>query len=89
MMDTAQRHGEFIAGPAAERARLQVAKVMRIGWLATADERRLGDRTGVLAINDTAAARLRGHGLVVSGGLVAVGPRLFGPPAVRFATLIM
>jgi hypothetical protein len=31
MMDTAQRHGEFIAGLAAARARLQVAKVMRIG----------------------------------------------------------
>ena len=30
MMDTAERHGEFIAGLAAERARLQVAKVMRI-----------------------------------------------------------
>ena len=33
MMDTAEWYGEFIAGLAAERARLQVAKVMRIGWL--------------------------------------------------------
>ena len=38
MMDTAERHGELIAGLAAERARLQVAQVMRVGWLATADE---------------------------------------------------
>jgi hypothetical protein len=32
------RHGEFIAGLAAERARLQVANVVRVGWLATADQ---------------------------------------------------
>jgi hypothetical protein len=31
MMDAAERHSEFIAGLAAERARLQVAKVMRVG----------------------------------------------------------
>jgi hypothetical protein len=74
MMDTAQRHGEFIAGPAAERARLQVAKVMRIGWLAAADEARLlGDRARVLAITIPPRRGNRGHGPVVSGGLVAVG----------------
>ena len=33
MMDTAERHSEFIAGLAAERARLKVAQVMRVGWL--------------------------------------------------------
>ena len=33
MMDPAERHGEFIAGLAAEGARLQVAQVMRVGWL--------------------------------------------------------
>jgi hypothetical protein len=38
MMNTAERHGEFITGPAAKRARLQITQVMRVGWLATADE---------------------------------------------------
>ena len=33
MMDSAERDGEFIAGLAAERARLKVAQVMRVGWL--------------------------------------------------------
>jgi hypothetical protein len=35
-MGPAERHGEFIARLAAERTRLQVAKMMRIGWLAAA-----------------------------------------------------
>jgi hypothetical protein len=38
MMDTAERHGEFIAGLASKCARLQVAKVMRVRWLAPTDE---------------------------------------------------
>jgi hypothetical protein len=38
MMDPAERHGVFVAGLAAERARLQVAEVMRVAWPATADE---------------------------------------------------
>jgi hypothetical protein len=51
MMDTAERHGEFIAGLAAERARLQVAQVMRVGWLAAADEAwLLGDGAKVLPV---------------------------------------
>ena len=51
MMDTAERHGEFIAGLATERARLKVAQVMRVGWLATADEAWLyADITKVLSI---------------------------------------
>ena len=33
MMHAAERYGEFIAGLAAERARLQVAQVMRVGGL--------------------------------------------------------
>ena len=45
VMRAAQRDCEFIAGSAAERARLQVANMMRVGWLATADEAwLLGDR---------------------------------------------
>ena len=41
MMRAAERNGEFIAGFAAERPRLQVAKMMRIGLFAAADETRL------------------------------------------------
>jgi len=37
MVDTAERHREFIARLAAERTRLRIAQVMRIGWLATTD----------------------------------------------------
>jgi hypothetical protein len=51
MMDTAKGHSEFIAGPAAECARLQVTKMMRVGWLAAADEARLlGDIAKVLPV---------------------------------------
>jgi hypothetical protein len=47
---------------------------MRIGWLAAADEARLlGDRARVLAITIPPRRGNCGHGLVVSGGLVAVG----------------
>src|SRR5262245_30064046 len=51
MVDTTERHREFIAGPAAERARLQVAKMVRVGWPATADEARLlGDIAKMLPV---------------------------------------
>ena len=51
VMDTAEGHGEFIAGSTAERARLQVAKMMRVGWSAAADEARLlGGIAKVLAV---------------------------------------
>jgi hypothetical protein len=78
MMETAERHGEFIAGPAAERARLQVAKMMRIRWLAAADEARLfGDVAKVLSI---AIAPRRGngeHALVDAAGLIRIGASAF------------
>jgi len=41
VMRAAERHGEFVADFAAERPRLQVAKMMRIGLFAAADEARL------------------------------------------------
>ena len=41
VMRAAERDGEFIARFAAERPRLQVAKMMRIGLFAAADETRL------------------------------------------------
>ena len=60
VMRAAQRDREFIAGPAAERTRLQVAKMMRVGWPAAADETRLfGDVAKMLSI---AIAPRRGNG---------------------------
>src|SRR5262245_45265260 len=51
VMGAAERDGEFIARFAAERPRLQVAKMMRIGLFAAADETRLlGDITKVLPV---------------------------------------
>src|SRR5262245_58166654 len=65
MMDTAERHGEFIAGLAAERTRLQVAQVMRVRWLATADEAwLLGDSAKVLPVAITPWCSNREEALV-------------------------
>src|SRR2546430_8415430 len=51
VMRAAERDGEFVARFAAERPRLQVAKMMRIGLFAAADEARLlGDITKVLPV---------------------------------------
>jgi hypothetical protein len=51
MMHTAEGYGEFVAGLAAERARLQVAQVMRVGGLTTADEAwLLGDSSKMLPV---------------------------------------
>src|SRR5262249_18915613 len=51
MVDPAERHGEFIAGRAAERTRLQIAKAVRVGWSAAAGEGGLfGDTAKVLSI---------------------------------------
>ena len=59
MMDTAEGHGEFIAGLAPKRPRLQVAQVMRVGGLATANEAwLLGDGAKVLPV---AVATRCGH----------------------------
>jgi hypothetical protein len=51
VMRAAERDGEFVARFAAERPRLQVAKMMRIGLFAAADETRLlGDIAKVLPV---------------------------------------
>jgi hypothetical protein len=51
MVDATERYGEFIAGLAAERAGLQVAQLMRVGWLATADQVwLLGEGAKMLAV---------------------------------------
>src|SRR5262245_25046963 len=73
VMRAAERDGKFVAGFAAERPRLQVAKMMRIGLFAAADETRLlGDITKVLAV--TIAPRCRKHepALVDAVGLIDV-----------------
>src|SRR5262249_22829514 len=58
VMRAAERDGEFVARFAAERPRLQVAKMMRIGLFAAADQTRLmGDITKVLRV--TIAPRCR------------------------------
>jgi hypothetical protein len=73
MMDTAEGHGEFVAGLAAERARLQVAKVMRVGWLATADEAwLLGDGAKVLPVAITPWSGNGEHALVDAVGSIKV-----------------
>src|SRR5207247_2232148 len=38
VMQAAQRDSEFVAGPAAKRARLDVSKMVRVRWFAAADE---------------------------------------------------
>ena len=38
VMGTAERYSKLVARLAAERLRLHVSKMMRVGWLAAADE---------------------------------------------------
>ena len=60
VMDSAERHREFIAGLATERPWLQVSKMMRVRWLAAANEAGLsGDKAQVLPV---AIAARRGNG---------------------------
>ena len=87
VMDTAEGHGEFIAGSAAERARLQIAKMMRVGWSAAADEARLlGDIAKVLAVAITPWRSNREDAFVDADGLVRLGT--CGPARLRLATYI-
>ena len=58
VMDAAERDREFVAGLAAKRPRLQMPEVMRVRWLAAADQAGLlGDMAKVLACRGSAAAR--------------------------------
>src|SRR6266567_4578636 len=64
VMRAAERDGEFVARFAAERPRLQVAKMMRIGLFAAADETRLlGDITKVLRVTKAPQFRSNDHAL--------------------------
>ena len=58
VMRAAERDGEFVAGFAAERSWLQVAKMMRIGLFAAADETRLlGHNEGVPGYDSAAVSQ--------------------------------
>ena len=73
MMRAAERDGEFVARFAAERSRLQEAKMMRIGLLAAADETRLlGNIAKVLAVSIAPRCRNDEHALVDALGLIEV-----------------
>src|SRR3954469_4956571 len=73
MMRAAERAGEFIAGLAAERPRLEVAEMMRIGLFAAADETRLsGNMAKVLAVSIAPRCRNHEHALVDTLGLIEV-----------------
>ena len=73
VMRAAERDGEYVARFAAERPWLQVAKMMRIGLLAAADETcLLGDITKVLRVAVAPRCRKDEPALVDAVGLVGV-----------------
>jgi hypothetical protein len=73
VMRAAERDGELVARFAAECPRLQVAKMMRIGLFAAADETRLlGDITKVLAVTIAPRCRKDEPALVDAVGLIEV-----------------
>ena len=73
VVGAAERDDEFVARFAAERPWLQVAKMMRIGLLAAADETRLfGDITKVLRITIAPRCRKGEPALVDAVGLIEV-----------------
>ena len=79
VMRAAERDGEFVACFAAERPWLQVAKMMRIGLFAAADETRLlGDITKVLRVTIAPRSRSNEHALIDAVRLVGVGVSLRG-----------
>src|SRR5262249_17329554 len=73
VMRAAGRDGEFVARFAAERPRLEIAKMMRIGLFAAADETRLlGDITKVLRVTIAPRSRKDERVLVDAVGLIEV-----------------
>src|SRR5262249_21645690 len=77
MMRAAERDGELVARFAAERPRLQVAKMMRIGLFASADETRLlGDISKVLPVAVAPRCREDERALVDAVGLIDVAVSL-------------
>ena len=79
VMRATERNGEFIAGFAAERPRLQVAKMMWIGLFAAADETRLlANIAKVLPIAIAPRCGNGEHALIDAVGLIAVAASLCG-----------
>jgi hypothetical protein len=79
VMRAAERDGEFVAGFAAESPRLQVAKMMRIGLFAAADETRLlGDISKVFPVPIAPRCGDDERGLVDAVGLIEVAISLRG-----------
>jgi hypothetical protein len=73
MMSAAERHDEFVADLAAQRAPMGKAQVMWIGGRASADQARLsGDEPRVLLVAVPARLADREHTLVDAGGHIAV-----------------
>jgi hypothetical protein len=73
VMRAAERYGEFVARFAAESPRLQVAKMMRIGLFAAANEARLlGDKTQMLPVTIAPRSCKDEHALVDAVGLLGV-----------------
>ena len=73
VMDTAERHREFIARLTTERARLHEPQVMRIRRLAATQEARLqGDVAKMLLVAVATWRAYREHALVDSLGLKLV-----------------
>ena len=92
MMRAAERDGELIAHFAAERPRLQVAKMMRIGLFAAADEARLlGNIAKVLPVAIAPRCGNGEHALVDAVGLIEVAAsfreRLMGANKLRRSRL--
>src|SRR5215831_18383368 len=79
VMRAAERDGEFVARFAAERPRLEIAKMMRIGLFAAADETcLLGDITKVLRVTIAPRSRSNEHALIDAVRLVGVVVSLRG-----------
>jgi hypothetical protein len=77
VMPAAERDGEFVAHFAAERPRLQVAKMMRIGLFAAADQARLlGNIAKVLAVTIAPRCGNDERALVDSVGLIEAAASL-------------
>src|SRR5262249_15799516 len=77
MMRAAERDGELVARLGAERPRLQVAKMMRIGLFAAADETcLLGDISKVLPVAVAPRCREDERALVDAVGLIDVAVSL-------------
>ena|SRR6478672_8484733 len=74
VMQATERDREFIARFAAQRAWLDVPKMMRVRWLAAADEARLlSDEAQMLAISIPARCSERQGAFINSAGLIAPG----------------